>query len=128
MLASVPWSPDSDVFRVTVTGMIAAFDSARDSVAVTVTDWPSVTGFGEAESVTVGGRNAVRLRETVSPADQDKPELAHCVCPPEIVAAETAKFMPSTFNVAARKLLGKLVIPPSVKTRVPLLTRRLETL
>ena len=54
MLVSVPWSPDSAVPSVNVTGMFTALDSGDDSVAVTVTDEPSGTGFGEAESETVG--------------------------------------------------------------------------
>ena len=56
--------------------MVTGSDSARDSVAVTVTDKPSVTGFGEAESMTVGGGGGtVRLRETVSSMDQLRPVL-----------------------------------------------------
>ena len=51
---SVPWSPDSDVFRVTVSGIVTAPGSTADNLAVTVTEEPSSTGFGEADSDTVG--------------------------------------------------------------------------
>ena len=51
---SVPWSPDSDVFRATDTGIVTVLESASDSLAVTVTESPSVTVVGAAESVTVG--------------------------------------------------------------------------
>jgi len=45
--------------------MSTLFDSASDSVAVTVTDEPSVTGFGEAERETVGrGTFGVPVVET----------------------------------------------------------------
>ena len=57
MLVSVPISPDSAVFGVAVaidTGIVTALAGADDRVAVTVTDVPSSTGFGAAESDTVG--------------------------------------------------------------------------
>ena len=54
MLVSVPWSPDSAEPSVNVTGMATLPDSADDSVAVTVTDEPSGTGFGEAARETAG--------------------------------------------------------------------------
>lgn len=74
---SDPTSPGSAVSRVTLTGIVTAFDSARDSLAVTVTDEPSVTGFGEAERETVGGGGTVIFSETVSPVDQVMPGLSH---------------------------------------------------
>ena len=57
MEVSVPMSPDSAVFGAaveTVTGMFTALESGCDRVAVTVTEVPSTTGFGEAESDTAG--------------------------------------------------------------------------
>ena len=54
MPASVPWSPSSDLFRVTVKGTVKSSDSASDSRAVIVTASPSSTGFGEADSDTAG--------------------------------------------------------------------------
>ena len=41
--------------RVSVTGIVTLLASAADSRAVTVTEEPSVTGFGEADNDTVGG-------------------------------------------------------------------------
>ena len=55
MLASVPWSPSSEVSRVTVSRTLTLPDRARDSRAVTVALAPSVTGFGETDSDTAGG-------------------------------------------------------------------------
>ena len=49
---SVPWSPDSAVPDVTVTGIVTA-GPAADRVAVTMTLVPSLTGFGEADRFTV---------------------------------------------------------------------------
>ena len=46
---------DSADPAVNVSGIVTPFDSAADSRAVTVTDEPSVTGFGEADNDTVGG-------------------------------------------------------------------------
>ena len=40
--------------RVNVSGIVTLPDSAEDSSAVTVTDVPSSTGFGEADRLTVG--------------------------------------------------------------------------
>ena len=54
MLVSVPWSVGSAELSVIVTGIVTLLVSALDSAAVTVTLDPSVTGFGEAESETVG--------------------------------------------------------------------------
>ena len=39
---------------VSVSGTVTALPSAEDNVAVTVTGLPSSTGFGEADSHTVG--------------------------------------------------------------------------
>ena len=55
MLVSVPWSVGSAESSVSVTGITTWLDSARDSLAVTVTLEPSLTGFGEADSDTAGG-------------------------------------------------------------------------
>ena len=66
MEASVPTSPDSAVFGVvveTVTGIVTGLESALESLAVTVTDKPSVTCLG-ADSETVG-RGACRVTVTV---------------------------------------------------------------
>ena len=55
--ASVPTSPDSAVFEPdveTVTGMVTLLESALDRLTVTMTGDPSVTGFGDTESETVG--------------------------------------------------------------------------
>ena len=52
MPASVPWSPASDVSRVSVSGIVTSLDSTDASVAVTVTAEPSATGSGAAESDT----------------------------------------------------------------------------
>ena len=52
---SVPWSPDSAVPGVTVTGTATALDRVLESVAVTVTEAPSSTGFGDADSDTAAG-------------------------------------------------------------------------
>ena len=54
MLANEPWSSASAVPAVNVSGIVTLPDSASDSVAVTVTGLPSVTGFGEADRLTVG--------------------------------------------------------------------------
>ena len=67
MLDSVPWSPASDVPRVTVSGTVTALPNARDSVARTVTGDPSATGFGAADSDTVtaaGGGGGLSLSRT----------------------------------------------------------------
>ena len=56
--ASDPWSPSSDVPRVTVSGTVTASDSAFASVARTVTGEPSPTGFGVAESDTATAAGA----------------------------------------------------------------------
>ncbi len=53
MAASVPWSSHSAVVSVSFSGTSTPCDSAADSVAVTRTGEPSVTGFGVADSVTV---------------------------------------------------------------------------
>ena len=66
MLASGPWSSGSAVSFVSVSGIVTLLDRARDSVAVTVTDEPSSTRFGEAESDTVGGTCAACRRVTVT--------------------------------------------------------------
>ena len=63
MLVSVPWSLDSAVSSVTVNGIVTVLDSVAESVALTVTEEPSSTGFGKADSVTVGG--ACRVTVTV---------------------------------------------------------------
>ncbi|MCY3594324.1 MAG: hypothetical protein OXH01_03690 [Bacteroidetes bacterium] len=47
-------SPDSAVPAVSVSGIVLSLDSAADSVAVTVTEEPSFTGFGETVSHTIG--------------------------------------------------------------------------
>jgi hypothetical protein len=52
MSVSVPWSPGSAVPAVTVTGIVAA-GPCPDRVAVTVTLVPSLTGFGDADRLTV---------------------------------------------------------------------------
>ena len=57
MEVSVPTSPGSAVFGdavETVSGIVTALERAADSRAVTVTGEPSVTGFGETDSRTVG--------------------------------------------------------------------------
>ena len=53
---SVPWSVDSAVLSVIVIGIVRALECVRDSVAVTVTENPSVTMVGSAESDTVRAR------------------------------------------------------------------------
>ena len=50
---NVPWSPSSEVPRVTVNGMVTAADRAWDNVAVTITAVPSGTTLGDVDSVTV---------------------------------------------------------------------------
>jgi len=67
MLASEPWSPASAVPRVNVSGIVTLRDSAEDSFAVTVTDVPSSTGFGEADRLTVdvaGGGSSLSFTVT----------------------------------------------------------------
>jgi len=91
---SDPTSPGSAVFGEaveTVTGIVTGSDSARDSLAVTVTDEPSVTGFGEAERETVGGGGTVIFSETVSPVDQVMPGLFHLTVLLAALAASSAK-------------------------------------
>ena len=60
MFASVPRSPVSAEPSVKRSGTVTLLDSDRDSRAVTVTEEPSATGFGAAESETVGGPGSVR--------------------------------------------------------------------
>ena len=84
MLASVPWSSGSAESSVIVTGIVTLPDSAADSVAVTVTVRPSTTGFGDADSRTVGvvgvaPAPSTRRRETVSPSDQLRPVLVQLI-------------------------------------------------
>ena len=58
--------------------MLTSSVSVRESVAVTVTGDPSCTGFGEAESETVGGGRTIRPSETLSPTGHfEKPMLLH---------------------------------------------------
>ena len=71
MLASVPKSPDSAVPAVTVSGIVTAFDSTDDSRAVTVTALPSSTGFGEADSRTVGVGGAVPSPSRIRTVTED---------------------------------------------------------
>ena len=60
---------------VTVASICTALASAFDSVTVTVTADPSVTGFGAAESVTVVGVLCFRPSVTPVPAVQLRPEF-----------------------------------------------------
>ena len=75
MLASAPKSPDSAVPAVTETGIVTAPASADDSRAVTVTAPPSSTGFGEADSDTVGVGG-------VGPSSSNR--QVHCVVMPGV--------------------------------------------
>ena len=68
MLESVPRSVGSDVPSVTVSGMLTERVAAAESVAVTVTVWPSGTGFGLADSDTVASSSLmVTSIEVVAP-------------------------------------------------------------
>ena len=64
MEVGVPTSPDSAVFEPDVeteSGIVTALESALDSIAVTVTEEPSVTVVGETESETVVWRVTVTV-------------------------------------------------------------------
>ena len=61
VVGSVPRSSASALPRVTVTGMVNARSSARESVAVTVAGCPSSTRGDGAESVNVAGGCAPRV-------------------------------------------------------------------
>ena len=69
---SVPKSPVSAVPAVSVSGIVTFADSDAESVAVTVTSAPSPTGFGNADSDTVGPATPLSMMVTttegVSPA------------------------------------------------------------
>ena len=54
MLDSVPWSPASELSRVTKSGIVTSSASGDDTLARTRTVEPSATGFGQAYSDTVG--------------------------------------------------------------------------
>ena len=69
---SVPKSPVSAVPAVSVSGIVKFVACVFESVAVTVTSAPSPTGFGAADSDTVGPAtplsSMVTVTEAVSPA------------------------------------------------------------
>ena len=119
----VPWSPASDVFRVSVTGMVTLLDNAAESVAVTATKEPSGTGFGEAERVTVVGSD----RDTVTCWLSVKDRLAlDQIHPPFVTpspvwnttASPLKNRLPPTFRYSG--LLGMALSNPILRPSVEL--------
>ena len=68
MLASDPKSPASAVPAASATGIVTPPANASDNCAVTVTDCPSSTGFGETDRLTLGGGGGVVSLVKVSTA------------------------------------------------------------
>ena len=75
MPVSEPWSPDSAVPSVSVTGIVTAAGRADVSVAVTVTDEPSRTGLGLADSDTAGMTAASSSSSMVTRTDDGVPAV-----------------------------------------------------
>ena len=75
MLASDPKSPGSAVPGASTSGIVTSSDNASDSRAVTLTDRPSSTGFGDADSLTVGGSGSSSSSRIVTSTNDGSPAI-----------------------------------------------------
>ena len=85
MLASAPKSPVSALPDVSSSGIVTVFDNVSDSRAVTVTDCPSSTGFGETDRLTVGvggGGGGESSSRIVTSTDDGSPAVTSVGSPP----------------------------------------------
>ena len=109
MLDSEPKSPGSAVPAVSTSGIVTLPDSVLESVAVTVTDWPSSTGFGEADRRTLGtdgaGPSASRM---VTRTDGGVPGVT-----------SFGKLPSATVNVSSSSSASSVVVTVPVPVRPP---------
>ena len=111
MLASEPKSPGSAVPVSSTRGTVTSSVNASDSRALTVTDRPSSTGFGDADSLTVGGGGSSSSSRIVTSTNAGSPAVTSGGnAPSDTVNVSSSTSASSTVAIAP----APVVCPPVI--------------